>query len=430
MLQRIIVICLAVVLYAGISLPASAADIRAAVVSGQYTAEISCDNDFMVVDTVTGESTAMAKGKYFLSVNNGVLKLNDKLFAHPIRFTVGAEGAIPQINKKSYDGSLQARVKDGKILITNELDLEDYLCSVVASKTMVIWPDEAIKAQIVAARSYAAYMMRQNSAEAYDINATDEELPYAGNTVKKAAISSLVRATAGQVLTDNTGNIIKAVTTAGSGGKTESALGAWGYDVSYLQSVEDYDQDCPDYKWEYKISPILLQTLLEQAGHGVGKLVSIRLSPLQSRGHDRTDTGRVRNIVISGESGTVSLSGQELMKLLSLNSNYFDLIITTPLPDNLEVPIENYFGMEIGRKDIKIHIDDKEETVWKNVYSSYHLFSGGKDEKVVFYGFGKGSGVGLSIWGAKGMADRSPANNYVKILKHYYQGTSLKNIMK
>lgn len=426
MLQRIIVICLAVILYDGISLPASAADIRAAVVSGQYTAEISCDNDFMVVDTVTGESTAMAKGKYFLSANNGVLKLNDRLFAHPIRFTVEADGVMPQINKKSYDGSLRASVNNGRILITNELDLEDYLCSVVSSKTMVIWPDEAIKAQIVAARSYAVHMMLQNSAEAYDISSTDEELPYAGNTAKKSAVSSLVKATAGQVLTDKTGNVIKAVTTAGSGGKTESALGAWGYDVSYLQSVEDYDQDCPDYKWEYKISPILLQTLLEQAGYGVGKLVSISLSPLQSKGHDRTDTGHVRNIVISGEDGTASLSGQELMKLLSLNSTYFDLVITTPLPDNLEVPIENYFGMEIGRKDIKIHIDDKEKAVWNNTYSSYHLFSGGKDEKVVFSGFGKGSGVGLSIWGAKGMADRSPANNYVKILKHYYQGTSLK----
>ncbi len=430
MLQRIIIICLAVALYAGISVPASAADIRAAVVSGQYTAEISCDDDFSVVDTVTGKSAAMAKGKYFLSVSGKALKLDDQLFVNPIRLLASAEGKLPLVNKKSYDGVLQATVQDGRLLVTNVLELEDYLCSVVASKTMVIWPDEAIKAQAVAARSYAVYMMRQNRQKAYDISANDEELAYAGNTAKKEAVSSLVKATSGQVLTDAAGNVIQAVTTSGSGGRTESALGAWGYDVSYLQSVEDYDQDCPDYKWEYQISPILLQTLLEQAGHGVGKLVSIRLSPLKSSGHDRTATGRVRNIVISGETGTVSLSGQELMKLLSLNSTFFDLVITTPLPDNLEVPIENYFGMEIGRKDIKIHVDDQEEAVWKNVYSSYHLFSSGKDEKVVFYGFGKGSGVGLSVWGAKGMADLSPANDYIKILKHYYKGTTLRNITR
>lgn len=428
MLKRLFIICLSVLLLAGINVAAEAARVRAAVVSRQYNAEISCDDDFLVVDEVTGESAALAKGKYFLSVADGGLKINDIVFTGRIRFAAGDNGMLPRINKKSYDGTLRARQQDGRLLVINELELEDYLCSVVAGKTMVIWPDEAIKAQAIAARSYAVYMMKENQQEAFDISATDVELPYSGRESKKDAISRLVMATRGKVLTDAAGNVIRAVTTSSSGGRTESALGAWGYNVSYLQSVQDYDNECPDYKWDYKISPVLLQTLLEQNGYNVGKLVSIRLSPLKSKGHDRTDTGRVRNMVISGDAGTVSISGQELMKILSLNSTFFDLIITTPLPDNLEVPIENYYGMEIGRKDINIRVDNSEESIWKNVYSSYHLFSGGKEEKVVFYGFGKGSGVGLSIWGAKGMADTSPANNYAVILQHYYQGTAIKNI--
>lgn len=426
MLNRLVVVCVFSIMLLGMSCSVMAAEIRAAVVTGQYTAEISCDDDFQVEDEITGRTVTLAKGKYFLNASGNGLKINDEIFQHRLKISRLNDGAEPKINKKSYAGRLEASVQNGRLLLINILELEKYLCSTVADKTMVIWPDEAIKAQAIAARSYAVYKMRHNASEAYDISATDEELPYQGTEKENEAISRLVRATAGMVVTDADGSVIQAVSTSSSGGLTESAAGAWGKEIRYLQSVQDYDQDCPDYKWEYKLSPVLLETLLEQNGYTVGKLVSIKLSPLDKRGNDRTATGRVKSLVISGADGTVSISGLELMRILSLNSNFFDLVITTPLPDNLEVPIENYYGMEIGRKDIDIKVNGQDKPVWKDVYSSYHLFSGGKEEKVVFYGYGKGQGVGLSVWGAKGMADMNAANTYKKILQHYYTGTSVK----
>ena len=113
------------------------------------------------------------------------------------------------------------------------------------------------------------------------------------------------------------------------------------------------------------------------------------------------------------------------MQLLSLNSTLFDVETGVPVPDTLNVPITNYYGMQIGSKDINIKVKDQGEPVWKNVIRSYHLLSGGKEEKITFRGKGKGEGVGLSVWGARGMANASDKNTYRKILAHYYPGTSL-----
>jgi stage II sporulation protein D len=81
--------------------------------------------------------------------------------------------------------------------------------------------------------------------------------------------------------------------------------------------------------------------------------------------------------------------------------------------------------MQIGSKDINIKVKEQGEPVWKNVIRSYHLLSGAKDEKITFRGKGKGEGLGLSVWGTRGMANASSKNTYKKILAHYYPGTTL-----
>ena len=291
---------------------------------------------------------------------------------------------------------------------------------------MSVWPDEVIKAQAVAARSYALYKM-QHSYKAYALLATDRELPYGGTgkRIEKDAVTKLIQATKGQYLADAYGNAIEAVTTSSSGGRTESALNLRGTAVSYLQSVEDYDSDSPEYTWESRIAPALLESLAAQRGYTTGKLTSIRLSPLDDAGVDRTPTGRVKYIILSGEAGAVKISGSELQDLLGLNSTLFDIETGTPVPETLKVPIEDHYGMEIGSKDIGIKVNESKKPVWKNLVRSYHLLSGGKEEKIIFRGKGKGSGLGLSAWGARGMANADAKATYKTILAHYYPGIQL-----
>ena len=425
MLKKLLLICLILLSFSSVSFANAGDDLRVAIIHGQYSAEISCDDEFTIKDLATGKESTIPQGKYFLNVKDGKLTMGEQAFGEQITINRFEGKSLPQINKRRYAGSLVAKVQGDRLLINNVVNLELYLCSVLPSKTMPIWPDEAIKAQAIAARSYAQYMMWQNQNSAYDITANDKELAYQGTGAEKAAISKFIKATAGQILVDNAGNPVQAVTTSSTGGRTASAKEVWGREVSYLQSVEDYDSDSPEYKWEYHASPIMVRNFLEQNGYAVGKLESIRLSLLEEPDIDRSATGRVNYLIIAGDAGVVKVSGLQLMQLLSLNSTLFDVETGVPVPDTLNVPITNYYGMQIGSKDINIKVKDQGEPVWKNVIRSYHLLSGGKEEKITFRGKGKGEGVGLSVWGARGMANASSKNTYKKILAHYYPNTSL-----
>ena len=427
MLRKLLILSVLLFTFIFTSAAAAAEQIRIGIVVGQATAELSCEDEFVVRDSY-GKTTTMPKGKYFIHAQKGKLFFDDNnVFGEELVVAAAAGKQSPQINKRSYKGDFQLRAEQGdKLLVVNRLPLEDYLASVLPAKTMVVWPDEVIKAQAVAARSYAMYNMQQ-SKNAYALLATDKELPYegTGKRIEKSAVTKLIQATKGQYLADAYGRAIEAVTTSSTGGRTESALNLWGTPVSYLQSVEDYDSDSPEYTWERRVTPALLEGLLAQRGYATGKLTSIRLSPLDDAGVDRTPTGRVKYIILSGEAATVKISGDELVELLGLNSALFELGTGTPVPETLKVPIEDYYGMEIGSKDIDIKVNESKKPVWKNLVRSYHLLGGGKEEKIIFHGKGKGSGLGLSAWGARGLANADAKATYKTILAHYYPGAKL-----
>ena len=455
----------------GLSKTEAAELIRVALVHDQATAEISCESDFEVQSG--SNKTVLPKGKYFLYLAEGKLvmdkvepnakpvpKINplpqpivsnkpvpkDKQSAEPVahaenvankqkQFSFGstisvhalAGKALPRLNQRSYKGYLRVLADNGKLLVVNYVDLEQYLASVLPAKTMVVWPDEAIKAQAVAARSYALYHKRLSRAKQYDLTANDKELPYEGTgpRIEKAGITKLIGATAGHYLADATGLPILALTTSSSGGRTEGAAGAMDRDYSYLQSVEDYDSDSPDYKWEHRATPALLEGQLAQRGYAVGKLNSVRLSPLDAPDEDRTATGRVRYVILSGSAGTAKISGAELADIIGLKSTLFDVETGTPPPETLKVPIEDRYGFEVGSKDIDIKVKENERPVWNKLLRSYHMLSGGKEEKIIFHGRGRGTGLGLSAWGARGMVVADEKTTYRQILEHYYPGTRL-----
>lgn len=427
MLKKLLILSVLLFTFIFAFAAAAAEQIRIGIVVGQATAELSCEDEFTVRDSY-GKTTTMPKGKYFIHVQQGKLFFDDNnVFGNEAFVAAAAGKSSPQINKRSYKGDFQLQAEQGdKLLVVNRLTLEDYLASVLPAKTMSVWPDEVIKAQAVAARSYAMYKMQQ-SKNAYALLATDKELSYegTGKRIEKDSVTKLIQATKGQYLADAYGSAIEAVTTSSTGGRTESALNLWGTPVSYLQSVEDYDSDSPEYTWERRVTPALLEGLLAQRGYAAGKLTSIRLSPLDDAGVDRTPTGRVKYIILSGEAATVKISGDELVELLGLNSALFELETGTPVPETLKVPIEDYYGMEIGSKDIDIKVNESKKPVWKNLVRSYHLLGGGKEEKIIFHGKGKGSGLGLSAWGARGMANADAKTTYKTILAHYYPGAKL-----
>ena len=67
-------------------------------------------------------------------------------------------------------------------------------------------------------------------------------------------------------------------------------------------------------------------------------------------GNDRTASGRVQEMLFSGSGGTFLFTGQQVQEILGLNSTFFEVEVNRPVPNSIEIPIENPYGIEIGRK--------------------------------------------------------------------------------
>ena len=395
-------------------------NVHIALITGQNTCELKTNADCKL-QTEDGEQI-LKKGKYFVHIVDGKLAFDKKMVLSSKVVLINDDEKKPLgVNHREYKGNLRISVDDGNILVVNDVPLETYLESVLPTKTMPIWPDEAIKAQAVAARSYALHSKTVSKGK-YDLKALDQEVPYlgTGKDIERDAITKLIKATAGEYLVSANGKPIYALTTSSTGGRTESMQG-----YSYLQSVQDFDEDSPDNKWEKRVSPFLLHNYVERSGHEIGKMTSIFLSPMGDKADDRTESGRVKYMIISGDKGTVKLTGQEIADILNLPSTLFDVKTGVPVPEKIELPIANVYGYEIGKKEMSIKINESDKPIWSDLKRAYHIVGEDKDEQLVFKGKARGNGVGLSSWGARGMANSDEKITYRDILNHYYPGTKL-----
>lgn len=424
----------------------ASADFDVGLVNSQFSAEIVAAGSLTATEP-DGTKTLIEKGKYFVSVNqDGKISLADQQLSSGTvlayaesedkdsEVTGGDRGhKYFTVNRQDYRGVLKLYVTgEGKSLtIVNQVPLEYYVNSVLGPKSSPIWPDEAIKAQAIAVRSLAWYYTQYPESELFSVRAVNPETFYGGIRNENKNITEVAAKTAGQVLYYN-GKPAMTYSCESSGGMTVGSLEALGKAIPYLQPVEDYDGDCPNATWEKRIPVATISRILEQNGHKIGRLRSYRLSDSSKPStRDRHPSGRVKLIYWQGETGGVTMDGKEFADMLALSSTCFDAFIVDPVPDKLDVPIENGYGIEIGKKEIPIEIKGREKSSWQSAIPGFHFLNGTKDETVLFKGKGIGSGIGLSKWGAKGMADNAPeqsADYYKTILQHYYPGTYLVSV--
>ena len=427
--------------------PAQASSyIDVGLIVSQFSAELVAPSSFVAAEP-DGRKTTLDKGKYFIAANRGKIKLGDHQLASGTVLEIAEQddkdkakgkdkpsAASPRhlftVNRQEYRGTLIIYLtNDGKNLtIVNRVPLEYYVNSVLGPKSSPIWPDEAVKAQAVATRSLAWYYKLNPESDLFAVRAAEPEAFYGGVRNENKNIIKIAAQTAGQVLYYN-GSPAMTYTCESSGGMTVSSSEVLQKDIPYLKAVEDYDTDCPSFTWEKKIQAVTISRLLDQNGHKLGRLRGYRVSDSEKPDQkDRFPSGRVKMIYWQGELGSVTLTGQELADMLALSSNWFDVYITDPVPPKLDVPIENGYGIEIGKKQIPIEVKGREKHIFKSPIPGYHFLEGTSEETILFKGKGIGRGLGLSKWGAKGMADAAPENAkdyYKTILQHYYPGTSL-----
>src|SRR5213078_1966746 len=228
-------------------------------------------------------------------------------------------GAAPLQLKHPYRGSIQVDIPDGKLRAINLVGLEQYLYGVVPSEMPFTWLPEALKAQAVAARSYALATRRTG---AFDLYPDTRSQVYLGIEHEKPSTNAAVNATAGQVVLYQ-GEVAKTYFFSTSGGRTASAEDAWGEPVPYLVSVPDpYDSISPHHDWGPLVfTGAKLAKALKMKG------VVVDLQPALNA------SGRVKVLNVIGTNGTLTMPGADVRRRLGLRSTWFSvgvLSLTAP----------------------------------------------------------------------------------------------------
>jgi stage II sporulation protein D len=230
---------------------------------------------------------------------------------------LSATGAptVELIGKGAYRGALEVRPSSvpGRLNAINAVEIEDYLKGVVPKESPASWPIEALKAQAVAARSYAiATPVKGNGFDQYDD--TRSQL-YAGVSAEATRTNQAVDATRSQVVLYN-GKVAQTFFFSTSGGHTEnnehSSLGFGGTPIPYLRGVTDpYEAEArpPYHRWKRKFSLGRMNSLLGSLVRGKLKKVVVT---------QRGASPRIVRANLIGSRGTTTVTGPQLRDQLGL----------------------------------------------------------------------------------------------------------------
>jgi len=190
-------------------------------------------------DALVAEGPAPAGGATFVLVSDEVGTL--RRLASPVDAYPGAAGVRVSLDSAAYRGSLRVLGNArGALNVVNRVDLEEYLYGVVPAEMGPKRFDEleALKAQAVAARTYALAHRGQFEAEGYDLCATPKCQVYAGLSAEDPLSTAAVDGTRGLVLAFG-GRFADALFVSTCGGRTENVENVFGdQPVAYLVSVD------------------------------------------------------------------------------------------------------------------------------------------------------------------------------------------------
>jgi stage II sporulation protein D len=287
-----------------------------------------------------------------------------------VAFRLSSERPI-RLNGREYGGRLTViRSGEGTLAVVNEVPLEDYLVGVLRAESNERWPLEALRAQAIVSRTYAAYHRVLNADKPYHIVASTAHQQFVGVVAPTSPIWAAVQETRGQVLRWD-GELFPAFYHTNSGGYTEDPRTVFAArNMPGLRPVVcPLAAGSPHFQWSLDVRLADLGDTLRRNGVDVGALRGVEVS-------ERTASLRATTVTVRGTGGIQRLRGNDFRRMVG-----YDTLKST-------------------------------------------LFAVAVDGEVArFAGRGYGHGVGMCQWGAKGMAEQGSTAR--DILAFYYPGARL-----
>jgi stage II sporulation protein D len=261
---------------------------------------------FFGADTDVPQLTALPVTQVSLVRSGQSLLLENKaLPLRTVRFH--SEGGTLTANGTALRGDVVVTLGKSKIDIVNVLELEEYLVGVLGGEMPQSFPLEALKAQAVAARTYALSKKLELYSQPFFVGATVLSQVYRGLSAEAPRTREAVEATRGLVLTHQL-EPIEAYFHSSCGGHTENGFDALGRDLPYLKSVECPCGSLPSTHWNLTLSKAELKNAV-----GANGVVSIQ---------GRTATGRARRVAV-GDSTVDAVRFRERLGYAKLKSLAF-----------------------------------------------------------------------------------------------------------
>ncbi len=411
-------------------------DSRYCILAGTFDtlndAQWAAENSTLTGDVITLSANAF----YITDTGNGtILFASDHQSHNPAVFPADTEDtdALLTISGSAggtYRGGFECskRAESG-LTVVNIIPVEDYLYSVVCREMSPSWPVDALKVQAVCARNFSLGRINYHKQYGFDVCRTVCCQAYSSTADQSQNVHTAVDETRGELLFYKD-DLVQAVYSSSMGSSTENVKNVWGSSFPYLVSVENPYEDTENIyngKWEKTLTTKRATEIMANAGYNIGEVVSITAV-------EYTDAGRVLKLKVKGTNGEHTFERERCRTIFS-EATYSQkyTVVKGGASTYSEVKVISGTGTENKVLD---NVSILSSTNTATMISGDFVATNGKTKKTyktvtsgidpdtyVFTGEGWGHGVGMSQYGAKGMAEAG--FDYEEILTHYYTGTHL-----
>ncbi|MDF2676407.1 MAG: SpoIID/LytB protein [Bacillota bacterium] len=343
-----------------------------------------------------------------------------------------------KIDSKPYRGMMAFNIINNADLISiNKVDVESYLYGVVPCESPSSWPLDALKAQTLAARTYAVANLKRYNLYGYDLNDDVSSQVYGGFLSEKNSTNIAVETTKGEMIYYN-GKLIDAVFHSTSGGSTENSENVWQYEIPYLRGVDDtYSNISPRTVWQKIYTKDQLIARLRLYDYDVNEIYDVKITKV-------TENNRAYECIFYTDKGEITIYKDLIRSVLGVDSLwltvknntegndsfYFASLKTTEFASRSNDSIDITTTVTDGLTN-KYIISNKGKTQITGNNVAFISSSGitNKDittvnsNQYVIDGRGWGHSLGMSQYGAKQMA--TEGFKYDEIIKHYYTGVTI-----